>query len=227
MCPNLKAFNSHNFTVELWAKQEIADPSDSRGLISNLGYRPNGGWQIAATPWFRFTFRSGGNGYNVDPPTTTLPVGTWVHLAVSYVDDGSNATIAFYVNGDLLYQTTLGGVVVDYIGASPTLFIGTNIDWQGFSREFPGQIDEVRIWGYSRSSTEIKGTMYRRLNSEERADPLLLAYWPFEEGAGLCTSDLSPNNIPYSLQNGVQWVTNMVPIQTNSSHWGKIKNLFK
>lgn len=180
MCPNLQAYNSHNFTVELWAKQEIADPSDSRVLISNLGYRPNGGWQIAATPWFRFTFRSGGNGYNVDPPTTTLPVGTWVHLAVSYVDDGSNATIVFYVNGDLLlYQTTLSGVAVDYIGVSPTLFIGTNIDWQGFAREFPGQIDEVRIWGYSRNSAEIRGAMYRRLSAEERANPLLLAYLAF------------------------------------------------
>lgn len=227
MCPNIMAYQTHNFTVELWAKQTLANPTGSRVLTSNLGYMPNGGWQICASPWLRFTFRSGGSGYFVDPPTTTLPLGEWVHLAVSYVDDGANSTIAFYINGDLLYQTTLTGVAVDYVETSPTLFIGTNIDWQGFEREFPGQIDEVRIWGYSRTSNEIKAAMGRRLNADERANPMLLAYWPFEEGTGLCTSDLSLNANPCSLHNGVQWIQNMIPISTTPSKWGLIKSLFK
>jgi hypothetical protein len=227
MCPNLAAYQTHNFTVELWAKQTLANPTGSRVLASNLGYMPNGGWQICASPWFRFTFRSGGTGYFVDPPTTTLPIGEWVHLAVSYIDNGVNATISFYINGDQLHQTAIAGVIIDYVETSPTLFIGTNIDWQGFEREFPGQIDEVRIWGYCRTSSEIKAAMNRRLNADERANPMLLAYWPFEEGTGLCTSDLSLNTNPCSLHNGVQWVQNMIPISTTPSGWGTIKSLFK
>jgi hypothetical protein len=227
MCPNIPAYQTHNFTVELWAKQTLANPTGSRVLVSTLGYMPNGGWQICASPWFRFTFRSGGTGHFVDPPTTTLPIGEWVHLAVSYIDNGVNATVSFYINGDQLHQTTLAGVIIDYVETSPTLFIGANIDWQTEIREFPGEIDEVRIWGYCRTSSEIKAAMNRRLNADERENPLLLAYWPFEEGAGLCTSDLSLNAIPCSLHNGVQWVQNMIPISTTRSGWGIIKSLFR
>ena len=52
---------------------------------------------------------------------------------------------------------------------------------------FLGAIDEVRLWGFARSYTEIATDLNRRLRGDE---PGLLAYWPFDEGTGDTTTEI-------------------------------------
>ena len=113
-------------------------------------------------------------------------IGKWIHVAGTY--DGS--TVRLFIDGvmkgsngfDKAIGTNGQGI---YIGGS------TNYGWSY------SVIDEVRLWNYARTQTEIASTMNYSLNGNE---PGLIGYWPLNEtyqttanGVSLtATSDLSP-----------------------------------
>ncbi len=73
------------------------------------------------------------------------------------------------------------------------LRIGSNWKYcggSGISSPFAGTIDEVRIWNYARSQTEIRRDMCRRLTGNE---PGLVGYWRFDECSGNIAFDASGN----------------------------------
>ncbi len=98
--------------------------------------------------------------------TTVLQTNTWYHLAVTW--DGTNYSI--YINGVLeatapkIAESTLGG-----------LKLGAN---KGASVTLDGTYDEVRVWSYARSQSDIQGSM----NCEISAQCGLLAAYHFNQG---------------------------------------------
>jgi hypothetical protein len=81
--------------------------------------------------------------------TDTLTSGQWVHLAVTY----DNTTAYMYVNGAKVgtpqaFSCTLGNTGDVYIGR-----------YAAGGNEFPGQIDDVRIFNYALSAEQVKQVM--------------------------------------------------------------------
>ena len=65
---------------------------------------------------------------------------------------------------------------------------------------FNGLIDEVRLWNTSRTPAEILDNSDATLSGVESG---LVGYWPFDEGAGPTTADLTANANTGSLGGGV------------------------
>jgi len=170
------------FTIEAWVKptqastqpQLIAGPfGASGGCYQGAGFRLLA--SADATPGalaFVVGLKGCGNDDQINGPVPTL--GQWYHLAGTY--DGS--TMRFYVDGSLVGELTnidytkfghlaVGGAYSESIGG-PEFF-------------FKGEIDELRMWDYARTESEIDSTKSDSLNGDETG---LMGYWSFDEGDG-------------------------------------------
>ncbi len=118
--------------------------------------------------------------YNLDAPSP-VPLDQWVHLAV--VRD--NTQLRLYQNGILVASRSIpsGNLRTGWAASR----IGKSQDYR--QPNFPGTIDEVRVWNYARTQTEIKRDMCRRLTGTE---PGLVGYWRFDECNGTIANDSSP-----------------------------------
>jgi hypothetical protein len=67
------------------------------------------------------------------------------------------------------------------------LLIGHNGCDQGECWPFLGEVDEIRLWSYYRTSADILADMTLQLTGSE---PNLLAYFPFDEGTGQFTTEV-------------------------------------
>ena len=129
-----------------------------------------------------------------------LLAGEWYHVALTW--DLANATIAFYVNGQLqsisnahgksdLTSINLGDKVPDDEfgnGGDFNFYFGRSYgESHDISRQFDGEICEARIWSVARTAEQIWQNMYDIPNPTE--EPNLCAYWKFDEGTGLKVVD--------------------------------------
>lgn len=129
-----------------------------------------------------------------------LLAGEWYHVALTW--DLANATIAFYVNGQLqsisnahgksdLTSINLGDKVPDDEfgnGGDFNFYFGRSYgESHDISRQFDGEICEARIGSVARTAEQIWQNMYDIPNPTE--EPNLCAYWKFDEGTGLKVVD--------------------------------------
>lgn len=113
----------------------------------------------------------------------TIPANTWTHIAASYNE--TSGTLSLYVNGTLDNSDSLG---VDQFTDEQTMRIGARGDDNNVNQS--SLIDEVRIWGITRSSAEIQSTMLSCLSGDETG---LLAYYTFENETGVIVTDRTSN----------------------------------
>ncbi|MEP4136209.1 MAG: LamG-like jellyroll fold domain-containing protein [Cyclobacteriaceae bacterium] len=135
----------------------------------------------------------------------------WVHLA--YAVRGTN-DMDIYLNGQNVGgQYSGGGGSSMAKGVNSEFMIGyrntTNTDYY-----FKGELDELKIWNYSRSEAEIRNDMCQKLQGDENG---LVAYWKFDEGSGSLVY-LDNSDISASIQGGVNWVISGAAIGDNSSY---------
>ena len=169
-------------TIELWAKPDV----DPHAWLVNKHSNPDDG------SWF---FRLGVNhtlslesfpfpaGVGTFESNTPILAGSWVHLAVTFND--TTDEYRFYVNGD---PDGTGTAEIDIIDNTRDLYIGAEEGRP--SNFFEGILDDVRIWNVVRSQGEIAAAMGTTLAGSE---PGLVAYWPFDEGAGQSIQDATAN----------------------------------
>ena len=168
--------SNNNLTIEAWIKP---DSSNDANVIL--------GWSPSAGGYSRFAFRTKNEKLEIDAywqtvsGTTEIITGNWTHVAV--VKSGLDVTL--YVNGVL----DATGSITQFPGAYDRICIGA-LYQEGFSgvtyeSEFPGKIDEVRIWGVARSVTDIVADMNRPLRGDEDD---LEALWHFDEPNGTGTA---------------------------------------
>ena len=196
-----------DFTLEAWVR-----PSSTSGETCILAEDRNG----QGAGQFRLGIASGqlfflmsdatgntgglyGTGYALESPST-LPLATWTHVAVA---KGGTA-FTLFVNGAQVAQFNTAGAPLVYGGPAVAFRIAARVASNGTSADeaYDGTIDEVRFWNLARSGAEIGANMSLTVLP---TDPGLLAYWRFDDGAGLTASD-KENHYPGTLVDGPVWV---------------------
>lgn len=143
--------------------------------------------------------------------SVTPSLNTWSHVAASFVD--SSNTLTYYVNGKVANSvtcaaSTTAGRLTKYIGRSLT-----------YASAFSGQIDEVKVYNYARSTKQVVSDMNAGHPAGGSPVGSQVAYWKFDEGYGTVANDQTPkrNNGALNCQGGGC----TLPAWTNNGKFGK------
>ncbi|NOY80785.1 MAG: hypothetical protein GXP31_07245 [Kiritimatiellaeota bacterium] len=143
--------------------------------------------------------------------TDTFAPSHWYHVAVVIE---ANDRAVLYVNGE--QQAVF--VTSQRPSTDGKFSIGQEWDGGGPSNFFNGRIDEVAVWSVARTVEQIRESMNQGLTG---AEPGLIGYWQFNDGAGSSTlADRSGNGHTGTLVNmdpATDWVTSTVAIGTSHS----------
>ncbi len=118
---------------------------------------------------------------------TSLTVGEWAHIALSY--DATSDKITMYQNGEFVGE--LAATEFGTVNTGPLLIGKDNQD-----RYFDGQMDELRIWNEARSADDIRLNYDQQLSGTETT---LSAYYRFDDIHDGEVIDKSPNSNTASL----------------------------
>jgi len=201
------ALVSDDITMSAWVKADTPWVNDARVVISNsywgaaagrvgfhLQFQGNG--RVAS----RFQTEADGVGvWSVN--STTNATGDWHHLA--YVKEGTKISIV--VDGKEEGSRNDMPASVSGKAVQDRIRIGCNTS---NARFLPGLIDEVRIWNYARTPSEIQASMTHELRGTEAG---LVGYWTFNDGQGTTALDSAPNPHNGTLV-GATWTTETAPI---------------
>jgi hypothetical protein len=214
---NNPALGLASFTLELWFRREgagVAASSGSGGIsaipLITKGRGENDGSNVDCNYFFGIQASSGklaadfedlATGLNHPAiGTTVIPASVWQHAAVTF--DAATFEWRIYLNGALEAVVSTNGQVPrsDSIQHSA---IATAMNSLGVKEgAFFGRMDEVRIWNYARSQTQIQ----QALNSEVPAASGLVARWAMSEGSGTQLAS-SASAITGTLVGGPGWTT--------------------
>lgn len=182
-CGNSGFLNPGNeLTMEAWVR--IYDSGWNQKIFGKLNPSFNSGYMMAVDQGkiYPELWNPTGNDLLVG---FIPPLGFWVHFATTFT--AGDSMIA-YVNGVNVGATSVGanGIATN----NDDLIIGI-APWDLSNFQYFGDIDEVRIWNEARTEEEIRASMFTEITSPTAA---LLAYYPFNEGTGTTTADMSSNS---------------------------------
>ena len=126
----------------------------------------------------------------VDTAAQTLIANTWNHFALVVVRDAvaANQRLHLYVNGGApatAVATVWSNSFISSIPTDPTLLGTGRADAGTLQSPLTGRLDEIRIWNYARTQTEILADKNRELTSA----PGLVHRWGLNEATGTTTAD--------------------------------------
>lgn len=220
-------------TLEAWVKP-LASSAASQFIVGPYGAAAGGCFQGAGfvlqpgsgSEPGRLAFVVGVRGCgNDDVIAWPVPeLGVWHHLAGTY--DGR--VMRFYVDGALVGQLNN----VDYTAFS-RFVAGCTYDQNAKRPDFffAGEIDEVRLWRYVRTQTQIDAGRATCLTG---AEPDLAAYWNFDEGegqvaneitAGLHDGRLGDDADPFGDPADPLWVAAATPEEMIEALWLAVRGL--
>ncbi len=162
-------------TVEAWFFSREYDEWQSMVSFFQDNGSEEYGWSLETgnVNSVGFAIRSASNEYLTYLYTEKeFPLNEWHHIAGTY--DGTEMRV--YVDGKLEATSNNQSGDIQYIDS--WLSIGMYKD-DDEDYGFSGSIDEVRIWNYARSNTEIIMTMNKELTGNEEN---LVAYYNFNQG---------------------------------------------
>lgn len=181
-----------NITVEGWVNLE------SSGAFRTIAGNYSSGMQFllridGGLPVF---WVDNGTTFQSIAGTTSIPVGTWTHIAGSW--DGT--TLKVFVNGALEGSNAVSG-------AFPTSTNSVRVGGSLTGSEYmDGLLDDVRIWNVTRSDADIATYFDDCLTGYEAG---LLAWYDFESGSGPTLIDRTINTFDGTLINGVSWTSGL------------------
>ncbi len=170
-----------HMTLEAWVYLNSAtNPmvAAGRGDDYNLGVMNGCIWARFESPcgeWIELT------------DDTPLPVGDWVHLAMTY----DRVALRLYVNGTEVANLPWTQAI-SYCWGDWAFFIGrqdSHSPEAGGPRFFDGVVDSVRLWNVAHDQAALRSDMYRQLTGAEAG---LVGIWNLDDGAGDYASDLTP-----------------------------------
>jgi alpha-tubulin suppressor-like RCC1 family protein len=150
-------------------------------------------------------------GYEVITNTVACNDGQW-HQAVGTLSSATG--LSLYIDGTLATNDAAFNAAQIYNGSWKVGF-DRMTGWPNApaSPYFNGTIDEVQIWNIAQTSTEIQSNCHLFRTGAELG---LMAYWHFNEGAGITTTNASLNDIGPpnngTLQGGASWVVSTAPV---------------
>jgi len=189
---NAEIPSSGDFTVECWAYATASSGYReiiSQGTGGNAFYLGTDGSRI----------RSGDSWQNTG---VSYPFYGWHHFAIVK----SSSSTLLYVDGAL--AATLGSAI-----ANPVMGEGFRIGRQygGYSEQWLGYIDDVRVWNVARSAADISSNFTNRLSGAESG---LVGYWRFDEGSGYTIHDSTSAGATGTFNGTLVWVPFMTNAQT-------------
>lgn len=131
-----------------------------------------------------FEFRDGASGWHSVYGSQNLLDNKWHHVASTY--DG--VTMKVYIDGILQGQNATNAVIKN--NSAPLRF-GQTANYPGEDQIFHGNIDEIRLWAYARSQSQLYANMHKHLSCNESD---LVGYWKFDEGVGQTASDCTKHS---------------------------------
>ncbi|MFZ4769751.1 MAG: LamG-like jellyroll fold domain-containing protein, partial [Ferruginibacter sp.] len=150
---------SGNYTKEVWI-----NPSALTGFPNILS---GTGTALFINNGFLAAGHAGSFNQLLDP-TSSLSVGTWYHVAVTY--NATSGEMNLYKNA-VLVQGPIIAPTYNETQLEIARFLGAN--------HFTGLMDELRIWNTVRTAEEISNNKNCELTGDE---PGLLAYYNFNQG---------------------------------------------
>ncbi len=189
-----------NQTIEMWLK-----PANFNDRMNpyNKTYFCEGAITQEPSGTFHYYFGNGSN-YFCSTSKSGISLDTWSHLTV--VRDLENMQMTWYIDGELVNQNPISAEFSQAAVSSDDLLIG-----DGYTRNYAGNIDEVRIWNVARTGAEIQRDKNRVLSGSEAG---LVAYWKFDEGTGIQVFDKTGNEHDGTI-NGAGW-SDEIPAVTTS-----------
>jgi len=193
------------FTQEAWVywkgSQEPFSEIFTKDLVSAMA--------ITNTNKLHANFGNGsawGAGVN---SSTSIPINTWTHVAVTR---SSSGLVKLYINGVLDASTAtlaLSGP------NSAVRVIGGKLVGSTLNGPFNGAIDELRVWNTERSSQQISANLATNFVGNETG---LLAYYNFNQGAA------AGNNSSIATLNNLTSTTGLNATLTNFASSGSTSN---
>ena len=152
-----------------------------------------------------------GQNYPITATNTPITNGVWHHAAVTY--DGNTATWKMYLDGVAVGTASAAAGALPRYDSLQHFGIGAAFNTQGVAEgAFAGTMDEVRVWNYARSATEIAAGKDQEIASA----PGLVGRFGFNDGTGTTAA----NSVGVSngtLINGPAWSTGATFSTANTS----------
>jgi len=149
---------------------------------------------------FPATGVTGGTNYPLVATHAAIATGDWHHAVATY--DTVSGVMNVYLDGVLVGNRTAAAGARPRFDSNHPAAIGTAYNTLGQPLgAFPGVIDEVRIWNYSRSPEEIQNSRQLAI----RAAAGLVGRFGFDEGQGKRVVSSLPDNISGTLVGGPVW----------------------
>jgi hypothetical protein len=128
-------------------------------------------------------------------------VNQWIHVAFTL--DGKARKL--YVNG-VLADSIATTILPFKLNATNENLLGAAYSGNTTAPAFMGAMDEVRIWNFARSQTQISSNRFVRISPNAKG---LTLYYQFDETTGNVAADRSPNGRNATLNNftGTAWAT--------------------
>ncbi len=213
---------SEALTLEAMVK--INSSSGTYQFIIDNGFATNdqhGGYTLG-TDGTRFrTWASNGTARAIVLSDTPFELDRWYHVASVF--DGHALTL--YVNGRISAKGNLTGAVkYDRVNDSPDY--GLNLGrYKDDNEEFFADmvIDEVRIWGVSRTPSQIRSTMMTSLKGNETG---LMAYYRFDNDNNSIAYDITTNASNATLHNATAVISGAFTswLGSENSQWNNAAN---
>jgi len=198
------ALNPSSFTVEAWVKVE-GGANTFRTILSsrNISAGNGFGYILYATDTNKYSLwtGTGGASFSKVDSASTIKLNAWTHVAGTF----SAGTLKIYVNG------VLAGKAAGTYSANTTrgLLIGAGVNETPLNFYFNGKIDEVKIWNYAMTDSQIKSNFFKKSLPKTTG---LVAYYELDTGSGTTAFDSSLSGINGTLTNGPSWSTDFQPL---------------
>ena len=210
--------HTDNFTIEFWAQASATRTTQVEANTGVTGTPGNGQRYIV--------FPQHGGGSNAG---AGVSLGT---NGISVYEHGGG-----YMPSLLVYDVTLSGwnhIAVVYTAKQPVLYINGILVRTGLTSlraaVFPGarlgghpygyysgDLDEYRVWSTSRTQTEIRDNMCKKLVGNETG---LERYYRIDDGSGTTVTDVTgtQNGTMSNMAPATDWVTSGASLGNTSSH---------
>lgn len=203
-------FNTNNGTVEFWVKKD--DPYSQQAILSKNRTTYNVGdmYMFFTSSYVisRVQYPSGPNEIDLYGSSSQF-TDTWHHVAYSWGSTG----LKLFIDGNLVDQdastySAMNNNYDFYIGAHGYKLEGGSYTITDFLK---GEIEELRIWDYQRSQSQIQSLMYDSLTSQyySNQDSGIVGYWKFDSLENLNISNDGTDDVrDYSLNHNHLDLTN-------------------
>ncbi|MFC2113727.1 LamG-like jellyroll fold domain-containing protein [Bacteroidota bacterium] len=210
---------TNEFTVEFWVQPPASNPASSMAFISKMNSSNNIGWRIYLSSSGQISIRLNSiNKYS----STSVCDGKWHHVAVVFTKELLGGIMYWY------YTIFLDGSIVSkYLHIQVSSLSNADDLAIGYSpsiRYFYGKMDEIRIWNYALSESEIQTNLFYEIISPPSS---LVAYYKLNESSGTTADnaegtsalDGTLHNFPAS-----PWVTSPFPFYIKTASGGSTWN---